>query len=176
MTRAEFNENVNDFYDLMQACNDVGSSYMEDCIESCYYDDWILDDIRDALSDWSWQEIYRALYNLSDSSDYDFFRRSGCLDYEGLSDYEFDEWKADVYDELDSWDYFDDDEEEEDDDEYEEVEEEPLMEFDTLVINTMVVECTNNFFLSVENDEKKTQEEDAGFARLLRADEATNIL
>lgn len=118
MTRREFLESVNDFYDLITFCNDNGCDICEDLYDDDEYDEAIENDIRDTVGDYSWRDFRDYLSDLP--TGYDWYRRDGEFDYVGV-DHDFDEYKADVLrwadDEGDIWDE-DDEEEEEDDEEY----------------------------------------------------------
>lgn len=61
MTRNEFLDTVNDWYELIEFCNDVGCSYCDDV----YSEESMNDDINERLTDWAqectWQELYSRL-------------------------------------------------------------------------------------------------------------------
>lgn len=111
MTRQEFINDVNDFAELIDFCNDVGCSICEDLV---YYDA-ISDYIWDVIRDWDsgWEELRDALGNI-DTTPY-WYRHEGWLDFYGVDD-EFDDYKREVLEEADEYNYFDDEDEDDDDD------------------------------------------------------------
>lgn len=116
MTRRDFIDCVNDFYDLIEFCNDNGCEICEDLYDDDSYDDAIEEDIRDSIGDYSWRDFRDYLQSLP--TGYDWYRRDGSFDYVGV-DHDFEEYKADVLrwaDEEEVWDEDEEDEEEEEDD------------------------------------------------------------
>lgn len=124
MTREEFWEDITQFWELRDFCNNEGISVTDDYFD---YDDWndeVQSDFENADFN-SWQEARDTLANLNKES-CDFFRREGYFYYEPCDEEDFDRLKQDVaevmdyrgaWDDDDTWD--DDDEDENaDDDEY----------------------------------------------------------
>lgn len=114
MTRQEWIDDITDFSDLINFCEENG--YQDDTARSifCDYDldSWVEDDIRDC--DYGWRSLRDSLSDIPDG--YDWYRRDGFFDYVGLTQDDFDDWKSDVLSELDDDDFFEDEEEEEDGD------------------------------------------------------------
>lgn len=114
MTRQEWIDSIGDFGDLVHFCLDSG--YQEDeanqILSDYDLDNYVEDDIRSY--DCGWQSLRDYLNEIP--SGYDWYRCNGYFDYDGLTNDEFEDWKADVLSELDRDGYFDDDEEEDDDD------------------------------------------------------------
>lgn len=115
MTRNEFLDTVNDWYELIEFCNDVGCSYCDDV----YSEESMNDDINERLTDWAqectWQELYSRLDDIP--SGYDYYRCNDYGDWESLDDSDFDDYKDDVLEWMDNngyWDEDDDDFEDED--------------------------------------------------------------
>lgn len=70
MTRNEFLDNVNDWYELIEFCNDMGCSYCDDV----YSEESMNDDINERLADWAceytWQELLSKLDDIPSGYDY----------------------------------------------------------------------------------------------------------
>lgn len=118
MTRDSFFEEVTSFGDLIYFCNNHG--YMEDEVCDLIYcddfDDAVYDDIAEFDSDW------RTLRDLLCDLDtgYSWYCRRGMLYYEGLTEYDFEEWRNQLVAQLDDDGFF-----EPNDNEQEEQEEAP---------------------------------------------------
>lgn len=113
MTRQEWIDDMTDFGDLQIFCNDYGYQEREaEQIVSDYdYASWIEDDIRN--SDYGWRSLRDSLNELPEG--YDYYRCNGGLDYEGLTQSDFENWKSDLLDELDGDGFFDEEETGDDD-------------------------------------------------------------
>ena len=119
MTRQEFLDNVNDFFDLKNFCNDNRIFICDDVIDVFTYKE----DIGDRVSEWDcedWVRLRDFLKNLPDPVE-SWYRQDDIYDeYEVLLASDFYNYKQDVLDEADSmgvWDEEDEDEEEEDEEE-----------------------------------------------------------
>lgn len=135
MTRAEFLDNINDFYDLAQFCSDEGLSIMEDVYSDDARDEYIDDDLTEIARNYTWREMRDYLQNIPTGSDW--WVRDDWGDWCSI-DNDFAQWKNDVLEEADDiarsngWDnWFDTDDEDEEYDEdeqyaiYDEEEHEP---------------------------------------------------
>ena len=94
MTRSEFLDNITEWYELKDFCNDFDCDVCEDIYDDDDYDDCVEEDIRDAIADYGWRDIRDFLGNLP--SGYDYYRRNSTLDYDGLGDDDFEDYKEDV--------------------------------------------------------------------------------
>lgn len=107
MTRQEFIENVNSFYDLLNFCSDQGIDELcNDIFDASYLNDILLESIRD-MDDW--EAIRAFLQQIPPRCEY--YREDGYGGYEDADPF-FDEYKNYVcqnMDENNDW-----DEEEED--------------------------------------------------------------
>lgn len=119
MTRDEFLDGINYFSELIDFCQEYGCDYCDDALDEDARDEEIKYELEEYGSDYSWQDIRDYLYDIP--TGYDYYRRNGIFDYEGLDDTDFESYKDDVYDWAVDNDCFDDDEEEEG--EYEEYDE-----------------------------------------------------
>lgn len=114
MTREEFEEIISSFDELIDWCYDY------DCnICSCIYDKYAYNEfINEQLCDWAreydWTEMRDILVNLP--TGYDYYTRNGYGEWEGLENYDFDDYYHDVLqwgDDNEIWDVEDEDPEEE---------------------------------------------------------------
>lgn len=111
MTRQEFIENVNDWYDLKDFCssNDcdiLDCIYDEDGMDSeieCYMDEY--------HDDYSWREFRDMLSDIP--TGYEFYREDGAFNWVGMEDSDFREYKDSILEWMDDGGYWDDDEEDE---------------------------------------------------------------
>lgn len=143
MTRQEFDETIWNFSDLKQFCYECGCDIMDDVIESCDLDNFVEDDIRDALQHRYWYEILNDLNDISTNGE--LYVRNGQLDYSVLDETDFNRYLDDVLDWAKCNDVFDPDEG--DDEKYVEVpvaapscpvpEQEPEYEVDSAVFDAL---------------------------------------
>lgn len=118
MTRAEFEDNVTSFYDLIDWCNDNNCYVCDDIYSSESYDSYINDQLVDWARDYDWEELRNILNDLPTGYEY-YLGAEYDNDWRGLDDDDFDEFYSRALewgDENEIWD---------DDDEEEYVEEEP---------------------------------------------------
>ena len=105
MTRAEFDTNVNDWYDLLEFCRDENLDVCESIYDSDALDEIIQEDLRYAVNDagYSWQDIYSYLDDIS--TGYDYYCVNGTLDYDPMNDGDFEYYRNEVIDAMDGdWD------------------------------------------------------------------------
>lgn len=154
MTRSEFLDNITEWYELKDFCNDFDCDVCEDIYDDDDYDDCVEEDIRDAIANYGWRDIRDFLGNLPGG--YDYYRRNSTLDYDGLGDDDFEDYKEDVLewgDDCGVW-----------EDEEESVEEEDFSVGDLIGMCGVV-------FVAIQNDEaEKQKEDDEAFAQLLNMD------
>lgn len=175
MTRSEFLDNITEWYELKDFCNDFDCDVCEDIYDDDDYDDCVDEDIRDAIADYSWRDIRDFLGNLP--SGYDYYRRNSALDYDGLGDDDFEDYKEDVLEWGDDYGVWEDEEEEEyaeDDDFLDSQEEEPneeeSVEEEDFSVGDLIGMC-GVVFVAIQNDEaEKQKEDDEAFAQLLNMD------
>lgn len=174
MTRNEFIDNITEWYELKDFCNDFDCDVCEDIYDDDDYDDYVEDDVRDAVGECSWREIRDLLCDLP--SGYDYYRRNGNLDYDGMGNDDFEEYKERALewgDDYGVWDEEDEEFEESDDffDFTEEAsdEEEPVEDED-FSVGDLIGMC-NVVLVAIQNDEEaKQREEDKEFAQLFNMD------
>lgn len=178
MTRNEFIDNITEWYELKDFCNDFDCDVCEDIYDDDDYDDCVEEDVRDAVGECSWREIRDSLCDLP--SRYDYYRRNGDLDYDGMDNDDFEDYKEQALEWGDDYGVWEDEEEEDeeyadaDDDFLDSLEEEPdedeTIEEEDFSIDDLIGMCSV-VFVAIQNDEvEKQQEEDEAFAQLLSMD------
>ena len=171
MTRDEFEENVNDFSELIDFCNHEGC---EICSE--VYDSYARDyDIEEHLAEWvrndGWREVLASLKSHEDEGDYDYYICDDYGDFTGATEADFQEYKNNVRDWMDEGGYWDTDEEDEEDEEYEdEPYVAPVDPFDAIpteredcTFMEMFSECADSFRTIAHRAAQAQREEDASF-------------
>ena len=175
MTRNEFIDNITEWYELKDFCSDFDCDVCEDIYDDDDYDDCVEEDIRDAIADYGWRDIRDFLGNLPGG--YDYYRRNSTLDYDGLGDDDFEEYKEDVLEWGDDFGVWEEEEEEEyaEDDDFlgsqeEEPDEEESVEEEDFSVGDLIGMC-GVVFVAIQNDEaEKQKEDDEAFAQLLNMD------
>lgn len=132
MNRSTFIDDVNDFYDLSQFCEEAGCYLLEDIYSEDARNEMIDESLVDLARNNSWQDLYNILDRYRDNSGYDFYEYDDYYDEYRPAD--FDYWKGEVRDWADENDAWEDDEEEEPFEPYDpfEVEEEECTVMDML--------------------------------------------
>lgn len=122
MTREEFQENVNSWYDLREFCNEYGCEVCSDIYSQDEMDEEIDNSIVDmAREATDWKDLLSKLEDIPTEDDY--YLKNGYGDFTELDDEDFDCHKDDVFDWAENEGIFD--EEDEEDEESEEDIEEP---------------------------------------------------
>ena len=93
MDRNDFVEQIEDYADLINFCND--NEIYSESITDCTYDysdfcDAVDDDIRESVRWDRWEDIRDWLNQLPTGSDTGYYRRNGRLDYEELTSDDFE--------------------------------------------------------------------------------------
>lgn len=103
MTRAEFDTNVNDWYDLLEFCRDENLDVCESIYDSDALDEIIQEDLRYAVNDagYCWQDIYSYLDDIS--TGYDYYCVNGTLDYDPMNDGDFEYYRNEVIEAMDGY-------------------------------------------------------------------------
>ena len=123
MTRREFIENVNDWYDLKDFCADNDCDILDDVYDEDGMDSEIEYYIGEYRGDYTWRELRDMLGNIP--TGYEFYREEGAFDWVGLDDSDFRDYKENVLDWMDDGEYW---EEDEDDDFFDD--DQPLTDVD----------------------------------------------
>lgn len=126
MTRAEFENEVNDWEDLFDVCRENGLHTLDELYDDGAYNESINDELARRAGNDDWYDVYRWLDELPSGEDYYY-----CGDYDWeIAD--FAEWKDNVYNDMEYNDCFEEEEEvdeeeidEEDGDDVQAVDEEP---------------------------------------------------
>jgi len=169
MTRHEFIENVNHWWELLEFCYNEDCEVCDDIVEDGDRDNEIYEDIREYMGDYSWSELRDMLDRIP--TGYDYYRRDGAFDYCGMDDEsDFDRYKDDVIEWMDDGGYWEDEEDEDDyaDDagfayadaaEPEEPAEEPVPDEDFSVGDLMGMCCVA--FVAIQQDNERREQESA---------------
>lgn len=117
MTRSEFIDNVTEFSELIDFCRDEGCDELEDVYSDDGMDEYIDEELVDMARNCDgWRSLLDTLSGIT--TGYDYYYRDEYGDWVGLGDSDFDDYKNDVLDWMDSNDYWDDEEDEDDEEEY----------------------------------------------------------
>lgn len=177
MTRSEFIDNITEWWQLIDFCNDEDCSICEDVYHDDDLDNMIDEDITNAVTDgMGWREVRDRLESIDNS--YDYYVCEGYMVYEGLTDNDFEHYKADVIEWMDNnglWDAEDEDEdfgeddmlpfeeptdELDDEDDYQEPEEE-------FSVTELVSMCILDVTIQQSEDAKRMASEQAEIDRAL---------
>lgn len=111
MTRQDFINDIECWYELIDFCNDNGCYECEDIYDSEQRDDFLNEEIENIARNETWREMLETLQGFADESGYDYYRKDDYGDFVGLDDDDFDAYKSEVLDWGDRYDIWDDDEE-----------------------------------------------------------------
>lgn len=178
MTARQFLEDVTDFSDLADFLDEENDDYLSDA-DIQYYDDLdnaINEDVDTYIryDGGGWQDLYDYLGDVGRMDHGDgWYRRNGAFDYDYLTQTDFEEFKADIYERYLDNGWFEAD----DEDEYEE-EEEPVDPEDLIPLEEEDVSFDELFASGVEavlkaqeerieNQKKKDAEETAKLEHML---------
>lgn len=115
MTRQEFIDTVNSFWELLDFCSD------EDChiCEDVYDSDGRYDEIEESLVRWAhdynWEGLLAKLREQESNNGYEYYYRDEYDDFIGLDGDDFERYKHDVLEWIDSNGYWPEDAEEDED-------------------------------------------------------------
>lgn len=174
MTRREFLDNVDDFYGLLEFCNENGCDICEDIYDSDTYDECVDDDLAEATREDGWRTIRDWLDDLP--TGYDFYRREGFLTYSGV-DNDFEDYKSDVLewaDDNEIWDEEDDEEEEEEGLEEDVVEDDDFEVEDDIPFDDMMRACTAPLAEQEAHAEAEQQKQNELLGAFLNAEVLVN--
>lgn len=114
MTRNEFLEEVTDFGELRNFCDNEGIDICDCVMDGEYFDEIILDRIRERGYFDTWQEVYRFLRDLPDGAAYYIENDYGEINE--VTDDDFEELKQQVLDHMDEHDYWEPEDEDAEED------------------------------------------------------------
>lgn len=112
MTRQEFIEDVNDFWDLKEFCYENNLDTCDNIYDAESYNDFINECVIDWARQDNWWELLQRLADLP--RNYDWYY---CGDYD-WEEADFQDFKDEVLDEMDRYGDWDEEEEEEEDEEF----------------------------------------------------------
>lgn len=172
MTRNDFLNDVNEWWELLDFCSDEGCDICEDIIDSDQLDEYITDDIRDSIANEYWYNIRDLLSDIH--TGYGYYRMNGSFDYDGMDEDDFNDYKDDVLEWGDNNDIWEDEPDEEDgfdtdamfDEEDSELDEPPVEEED-FSIGELMGFC-GVVLLDIRREEAAERErEDAAFNQFI---------
>lgn len=112
MTRTEFIENVQNWWELLDFCNDEGCDICDDVYDDDSKDQYINETLVDTARNVDdWRDLLQTLSDIPYG--YDCYRLDGYCDFVGLDDEDFESYKDDVLEWGDDRDIWEDEEEEE---------------------------------------------------------------
>ena len=173
MTRQYFIDNVNDWWELKDFCNDEDCEICSDVYGDEDMDEEINDAIREYSDDYQWYELRDLLRDIP--SGYNFYYRNSSFDWEGLDDNDFNSYKDDVLEWMDNGDYWDDEDDAGYDDceetlsaEPEDDDEEPAPAEDFSVGDLMGM-CSASFVTMQQESLRMEQESNDAFRNYVQA-------
>ncbi len=177
MTRQEFIENVNDWYDLKDFCSDNDCDILDDIYDEDGMDSEIEYYIGEYRNDYSWRELRDILYDIPVG--YEFYRENGAFDWVGLDDSDFRDYKDNVLEWMDDggyWgegdedDYFDDEPALVNDDLFspgEEDDEDELIVEEDFSVGDLIGMCSVTYVTIQQDTLRREQEEKAAFSQFI---------
>lgn len=172
MTRREFLDNIDDFYGLLEFCNENGCDICEDIYDDDAYDECVDDDLAEATREDGWRTIRDWLDDLPVG--YDFYRREGFLTYSG-ADNDFDDYKSDVLEWADDNEIWDEEDDEEEEDLEEDVNEDDDFEVEeSIPFDDMMKACTASLAEQEARVEAEQQKQNELLGAFLNAEVPVN--
>lgn len=113
MTRQEFLDDVNSFYELIDFCQNERLDICDDIYDADTANEIIMERLGDYRN---WQDAYRFLDDIP--VDCEYYHEDGYGDFEDADDM-FEDYKDDVLSAMDDGDYWDEEEEDYDDEVWE---------------------------------------------------------
>lgn len=108
MTRMEFIEEVTEWHELIDLCQDYGCDVCDDVIDDDTLDEYVESDISN--NGCAWRDLRDYLSDIP--TGYNYYRCDGVFDYVGLGDEEFEDYKSSVLDWMDADDLWNDEDDE----------------------------------------------------------------
>lgn len=162
MTRSEFIEGVDWFDELISFCRDYNLDACSDILHEDDLDEKVCDDIREALSHEYWYDIRRYLNSLE--TGWSWYRDDGYLDYVGLDEDSFQDYKDAALEEADGLDIWEPEDDEVDDEsesaqtEPGSTEEDDMVADEPISIAELMTQCNSQFkAILLCNQEKKAE-------------------
>ena len=173
MTRTEFLEDVNSWWELIEFCSNEGCDTCEDIYSEDSRDEYINEQLMAWAREDTWQELYSRLENIP--TGYDYYRDDGYGEWVGMDDGDFDEYKDDVLEWMDNHGYWDEEDDDEDVDifaeelerEKAEAEEAPVEE-EAFSIGELMDMCSIALVSIQKENVLRTQEANENFSNFVR--------
>lgn len=175
MTRQEFINSIDFWYELIDFCNDMDCDICEEIVNGDDLEERIREDFHDYGNEYPWTDIRGWLNDIVEGHDY--YLRNGSFEYEYLCDEDFDDYKERVLEWMDHnnmWDDEDDeleiaDEEMDTDEENEEFPQEDISMSDLFNV------CNGALRAIKESETRAAEEEEAQFARFVCYNKQINL-
>ncbi|MBR5014342.1 MAG: hypothetical protein IKY16_07030 [Bacteroidales bacterium] len=175
MTRQEFIDNVTEWSELIDFCDDNGLDECEDVMSSDDMNDHIENNISDYVYDNGWRSVAETLCGIDTS--YDYYLHDGGLDFTGLNDDDFTDYKERVLEIMDDDCLWDDEDEveleddilselEDEDDEQEDTEE---VEEESCSVNDLLFSCFEDMMTIGKQKEAEERAEEVLFDSFISA-------
>lgn len=111
MTRNEFLDNINSWWELIEFCNDEDCDVCEEIVDEDQKNDGVNADLCDEARRTDWKDIRNWLNDIPVG--YEYYRCDGMFDYVPMNNgSDFQEYKDAVLEWMDDGGYWDDEEEE----------------------------------------------------------------
>ena len=173
MTRVEFIEEVTEWHELIELCQDYDCDICEGIIDDDILDEYVNSDISGC--DYGWRSLRDYLSDIP--TGYDYYRCDGSFDYVGLDDGDFEDYKSRVLDWMDEDDLWGAEEDEEDfDSDYDffspgepEEPEEPPVEEEDFSVSALISMCGSELITIQQAVERQKKKSDDNIELLLTA-------
>lgn len=160
MTRAEFIEDINSFYDLIDFCRDYECSYCDDIYDEDARDEAINEELMDWARDNDWQQLYILLDNIPTGYEYYHYTDG---EWYGLDDGDIDDWKDDVLEWGDDNEIWEDDEEEPPEDDFQDEDDGLEVEPEPISIGELFGVCNSQLHRIGDDEVQSAKAEDEAF-------------
>lgn len=174
MTREEFLDAVDSYYELINMDNEYSMGVCDDLVLGEGLDEAIAEDFR--YTDYGWVDIRSWLNDIEEG--YECYKRVGSFEYEYLTDGDFEDYKSEMLRCMIDNGYIDDDEDETEEEEDEEVyyvladgedieSDEPEPPEEDIAVAELFSICNSNFRVLKDEDANKRDVDDTDEADAL---------
>lgn len=162
MTRHDFLENVNDWYELKDFCAENNCDNLEDIYDEEGMDTEINYAVGEYARDYEWYEIRDMLDSIP--SGFSYYCQNGSFDWYGMGDSDFTAYKQGVLEWMDNGGYWDDEDAE--DEEYtdeEDISDEPDKIEEDFSVGDLIGMCSVAYATIQQDNRRNECEEAAAF-------------
>lgn len=178
MTRQDFIDGVTEWYELLDFCYNEDCDICEDIVSNDTMCEEIDEELAEVVRERSWRDVRNLLNDID--TDYDYYRREGCLSYSPVDDdSDFEDYKNDVIEWMDNGGYWEDEEDDEaydeaepfDDDDFapgeEDEESEPPAEDEDFSVGELMGMCSVQYLGIQREAAQRKQQNDKEFEQYL---------